>query len=187
MNARPVSMERELRERERRTPGGQGNPSIARLPLAAFADNVRSLWNVGSMFRTADACAARLLVLAGVSGCPPRDAISKTALGAERAVAWRYRADEVAALDELRGEGWVPVALENGPGGVPLAEFDWPERPCVVAGHEVRGISPQLLDECVLRVSIPMRGAKDSLNVAVAFGIALHRASEALAARAKVR
>jgi len=183
MNARPLAMERELAERERATPAGDGDPTLARLPLVALLDNVRSLWNVGSMFRTADGCGMERLVLAGVTGCPPRDAIAKTALGAERAVAWRYRADEIAALAEVVAEGFVPVAVENGPGGVPLDALAWPDRPCLVVGNEVRGVSPHVLDACPVRVSIPMLGAKDTLNVAVAFGIVAHRAAEHLRSR----
>jgi tRNA G18 (ribose-2'-O)-methylase SpoU len=183
MNARPLAMERELERRERQTRGGRGDPDLARLPLAILADNVRSLWNVGSMFRTADGCGAALLVLAGVTGCPPRDAIAKTALGAERAVAWRYRADELAAVRELEDDGWVPVALENAPDAVPLAAFEWPARPCLVVGNEVRGVSPQVLEACPRRVTIPMRGAKTTLNVAVALGVAAYRAAAILSER----
>ena len=184
MNARPLAMERELAERERRTSHGTGDPDLARLPLAVLADNIRSLWNVGSMFRTADACGVSMLVLAGVTGCPPRDGIAKTALGAEAAVAWRFRADELAALRELEDDGYTPVAVENGPGGVALPDFDWPDRPCLVVGNEVRGVSPHVLDACSRRVSIPMRGCKETLNVAVAFGIVAHRAAEVLTGRA---
>lgn len=183
MNARPVAMDRELERRERATPGAPGEPGRGRLPFAILADNVRSLWNVGSMFRTADGCGAELLVLAGVTGCPPRDAIAKTALGAERVVPWRYRADEGAALAELEAEGWTPVAIENVPGAIPIDRFDWPDRPCLVVGNEIRGISPQVLEVCGRRVAIPMRGAKATLNVAVALGIAAHRIGAILAER----
>jgi tRNA G18 (ribose-2'-O)-methylase SpoU len=122
-----------------------------------------------------------LVVLAGITGSPPRDALAKTALGAEQAVAWRYRAEALAALDEILKEGYTPVALETGATGDSLQEFRWPERPCLVVGNEIRGVSPEVLDECGLNVSIPMRGVKDSLNVAVAFGIAIHHASVQLA------
>jgi tRNA G18 (ribose-2'-O)-methylase SpoU len=184
MNARPLSMERELASRERTVGHGRGDPELARLPLAVLADNVRSLWNVGSMFRTADACGVSLLVLAGVTGCPPREGIAKTALGAESTVAWRFRADELAALRELESEGYAPVAVENGPAGVALPDFEWPGRPCLVVGNEVRGVSPHVLEACTGRVSIPMLGRKETLNVAVAFGIVAHRAAEVLARRA---
>lgn len=181
MTARPASMRAILEERERlAAAGGAGDPAIARLPLAVLVDDVRSLWNVGSIFRTADACGVALVVLAGITGCPPRPAISKTALGGDLAVPWRYCAGAVEALAGLIADGWTPVALETEAGGVPLPELRWPARPCLVVGHETRGVSPEVLDRCDLRVSIPMRGVKDSLNVAVAFGIAAYAASQAL-------
>jgi tRNA G18 (ribose-2'-O)-methylase SpoU len=182
MNARPGSMDRILKERERTSPGGAG-AGLTRLPLAVLVDNVRSLWNVGSIFRTSDACGVGLVALAGITGAPPRDAVAKTALGAEQAVAWRYRAEALTALTEIVREGYTPVALETGGGGCSLRDYCWPEQPCLVVGNEIRGISPEVLDACTLNVSIPMRGVKDSLNVAVAFGIAVHHAAGQLADR----
>ncbi len=183
MVARPAALEEELRRREATVRGGSGAAGIERLPLIALLDNVRSLWNVGSMFRTADACGVAELVLTGITGCPPRDAISKTALGGEEAVAWRYRASALEALRELEAEGWTAVALETEQaGGVPLPELAWPARTCLVVGNEVRGVSPEVLAGCGLRVSIPMRGVKDSLNVAVAFGVAVFGAASVVAA-----
>lgn len=181
MTARPLDVEVELLERQRRAAGGRG-ANVRRLPLVALVDNVRSLWNIGSIFRTADACGVRELVLTGISGCPPRPEISKTALGAEEAVAWSYSADPLRALERLRGEGYTAVALETSPQAVPLAEMRWPERTCLVVGNEVAGVGPPLLEACELHTSIPMYGVKNSLNVAVAFGIAASSAAAALAA-----
>ena len=143
-------------------------------------DNVRSLWNVGSIFRTADACGFRHLFLTGISGCPPRPEISKTALGAEEAVAWSYHAVATEALAQPRDEGYVPVAVETSDRAVPIDEFRWPEQVCLVVGNEVAGVSPGLIDACPLHVKIPMRGVKSSLNVAVAFGIVAYHAAAAL-------
>jgi tRNA G18 (ribose-2'-O)-methylase SpoU len=143
-------------------------------------DDVRSLWNVGSILRTADACGVREVVLAGITGTPPRVQIEKTALGAEHAVAWRYRADTVAALNELVAKGYTPVAVETSPRAVPVDEFAWPSPVCLVIGNEVAGVTPQVLEACPHHVSIRMRGVKDSLNVAVAFGIVAHHAAGAL-------
>jgi len=183
LTARPLGVERRLVEQELRIAGSVG-AELSRLPLAVVLDNVRSLWNVGSMFRTADACGVRELVLCGITGCPPREQIAKTALGAERAVAWRYHADPLEALAGLRRAGFTPVALENAPAAVALERVAWPERVCLVVGNEVTGITPAVLDTCALRVRIEMRGVKDSLNVAVAFGIAVHAAARALETRA---
>ena len=97
MTARPVEVEAVLVERERRVAGSRGD-GVRRLPHIALLDDIRSLWNVGAIFRTADACGVERLILAGITGCPPRPAIAKTALGAEDAVAWDYRADPLIAL-----------------------------------------------------------------------------------------
>jgi tRNA G18 (ribose-2'-O)-methylase SpoU len=145
-----------------------------------LVDSVRSLWNVGSIFRTADACGVREIALAGITGCPPRPEIAKTALGADRAVAWRYFSDPVEALGALRGSGYAPVAVELSPRAVPLARIVWPAAVCLVVGNEVAGISPAVLEACERHVAIPMRGIKGSLNVAVAFGIAAHAAAQRL-------
>jgi len=181
MTARPRELDSQLREREKRigSRGGPGAP-VTRLPLVALLDNVRSLWNVGSIFRTADACGVRRLLLTGITGCPPRPEIGKTALGAEQVVAWGYHADNREALERARSEGYTPVALETSGRAVPLDRMEWPERVCLVIGNEVAGVSQELLDRCTRQVCIPMRGIKDSLNVAVAFGIVAYHAARGL-------
>lgn len=179
LTARPLDIEGRLRDQEDKIQGLESSP-LPRLPLAVLVDNVRSLWNVGSIFRTADACGVERLVLAGITGTPPRPEIAKTALGAEQMVAWRYRADVLGALAELKREGHVPVAIETSPRAIALDRFEWPRRPCIVIGNEVAGITPPLLAACRHHVFIPMRGLKDSLNVAVAFGIAACAASLAI-------
>lgn len=179
MTARPVDVD----ERLARAPAQRGGPlrsGAAALPLVALVDNVRSLWNVGSMFRTADGCGIAELWLCGITAHPPRPEISKTALGAETSVAWSYRADALEALAEIAARGYVPVAVETTSTAKPLEGFDWPRRVCLVVGNEVAGIAPALLAACPLQLAIPMRGSKDSLNVAVAFGVAAYRAAAAL-------
>lgn len=179
LTARPLSIEGQLRDQQEKIQGLESSP-LPRLPLAVLVDNVRSLWNVGSIFRTADACGVERLVLAGITGAPPRPEITKTALGAEEVVAWRYRADGPGALAELKREGHVAVAIETSPRAIALDRFEWPHRPCIVIGNEVAGIAPPLLAACPHHVFIPMRGLKDSLNVAVAFGIAACAAALAI-------
>ena len=179
LTTRPLEIESHLRDQQERIQGVEFSP-LPRLPLVVLVDNVRSLWNVGSIFRTADACGVERIVLAGITGCPPRQEIAKTALGAEQVVAWRYRANALEALDELRREGYVPVAIETSPRAVALDRFGWPDRTCLVIGNEVAGITPPLLEACAHHVFIPMRGLKDSFNVAVAFGISAFVASVAL-------
>lgn len=171
MTARPAGIGSQLDRRQAQTSGSPG-ASIERMPLAVLLDNVRSLWNVGAIFRTADACGIERMFLTGITGFPPRPEIAKTALGAEEAVAWTYRAEALTAVEEIAGLGYEPVALERSPRSVALGEFAWPERTCLVVGNEVAGVSPTVLAACGRRVHVPMLGVKDSLNVAVAFGMA---------------
>jgi tRNA G18 (ribose-2'-O)-methylase SpoU len=179
LTARPLAIEGQLREQERKIVGGVGS-GMQRLPFVAVIDNVRSLWNVGSIFRTADGCGIEKLFLTGISGCPPRKEISKTALGAEESVAWEYRATAEAALDTVVGAGYELVALETGETALPIDQFAWPQRPALIVGNEVAGVDPALLSRCSHHVTIPMLGAKNSFNVAVAFAIAAFAGSRAL-------
>ena len=183
MTARPLDVEAELGRRPD-VPPRVVETGRARLPFVVVADNLRSLWNVGSIFRTADACGVSRIVLCGISGCPPRPEIAKTALGAENAVAWEYRAEASSAIEPLLAEDYTAVALERTPRSVAVDEVRWPERVGLVVGNEVAGVSSGLLEACPLHVHIPMLGIKSSLNVAVAFGIAAFAIGRALASRA---
>jgi tRNA G18 (ribose-2'-O)-methylase SpoU len=147
--------------------------------LQALVVNVRSLWNVGAIFRTADGAGIGRLVLSGITGTPPRPEIAKTALGAEDAVPWIYDADPEAAARRIKSAGFRLLVLETGPGSRPLAEID-PRGPlCLVVGHELAGVSPGLLALADELAALPMRGVKESLNVAVAFGIAAYHLAAA--------
>jgi 23S rRNA (guanosine2251-2'-O)-methyltransferase len=139
-----------------------------------LAYNVRSLWNVGSFFRTCDAFAVEKLWLTGYTGHPPRKEISKTALGAEETVPWEHALDPVPVIDALRADGWAVASLELAEGSLPLEEYAPPEKLCLIVGHELTGVPDPLLERSDAIVKIPMLGTKESLNVAVAAGIALH-------------
>jgi len=156
------------------TAAGAGYDRIGALPVAVLLDNVRSLYNVGSFFRTADAAAIEKLYLCGITGRPPKSAITKTALGAEESVAWEHSWDPAAVLRDIRGRGYELAAIETSVHAVDL--FDWAPRfpVCVVFGHEVEGIQPELSALCDTHVRIPMLGAKHSLNVATAGGVVLY-------------
>jgi tRNA G18 (ribose-2'-O)-methylase SpoU len=149
--------------------GRRGDPDFV-----ALLENVRSLWNVGSMFRTADGAGIGRLLLAGITGCPPRPEISKTALGAEEVVPWETAPDAPAAARGLKEAGYRLVVLETGPGSRPIERIDPGGRLCLVVGHEVAGISAELCALADVMASLPMRGVKTSLNVAVAFGVAAY-------------
>ncbi|MCP5110260.1 MAG: RNA methyltransferase [bacterium] len=156
------------------TPGAASYEGLKPLPVAVLLNNVRSLYNVGSFFRTADAAGVERLYLTGITGHPPSNAISKTALGSEETVAWEHRASAVHVVDGQRARGYEIAAIETSLHSVDL--FDWrPAFPvCVVFGHEVDGIPPELLDRSDTHVRIPMLGLKHSLNVATAGGVVLY-------------
>jgi 23S rRNA (guanosine2251-2'-O)-methyltransferase len=141
--------------------------------VTVLLDNVRSAYNVGSFFRTADAVALETLLLTGITGAPPSTAIRKTALGAEENVRWEHAWDPVPFLDRLRQQGCQIAAIETTPHAVDL--FDWaPTFPvCLVFGHEVDGIRPEVAERCDVHIRIPMLGMKHSLNVATAGGVVL--------------
>ncbi|PIR48256.1 RNA methyltransferase [Candidatus Peregrinibacteria bacterium CG10_big_fil_rev_8_21_14_0_10_55_24] len=142
--------------------------------IVLLAYNIRSLWNVGSLFRTSDAFGVEKLLLSGYTALPPRREISKTALGAEKTVPWEHMTDPIEAMNRLRKEGYGIVALEQTQRSVALEEFHPPERLCLIVGHEVTGVDRKILALCDACVEIRMLGAKESLNVAVAAGIALY-------------
>ncbi len=147
----------------------------AKIPLTIVLDNVRSLNNIGSVFRTSDAFRVERLILCGISATPPSPEIHKTALGAEDTVAWEYSADTVEAVGRLRGEGYTVCALELAHDSVPLDRFR-PEagtRYAVIAGHEVNGVSQEVVDAADLCLEIPQEGTKHSLNVAVSTALAI--------------
>jgi tRNA G18 (ribose-2'-O)-methylase SpoU len=162
--------------------GGQAPlPAPERDPeLIALLANVRSLWNVGSIFRSADGAGIGQLVLTGITGTPPRPEIAKTALGAEDAVPWIYEADPAAAARRIQSEGYRLLVLETEPRARPLAALTEVGGPvCLVLGHELAGVSPELVALADELISLPMRGTKRSLNVAVAFGIAAYHLAAA--------
>jgi tRNA G18 (ribose-2'-O)-methylase SpoU len=145
--------------------------SKQRLPAIIVLDNVRSMYNVGAFFRTADAVRLERLVLCGITAHPPQEGIAKTALGAQLSVPWEYHTDTLIALRRWKMRGYQLAAIETGEPAAGL--FDWqPAWPvCIVFGNEVDGLADALLAECGTRVRLPMRGSKNSLNVATAGGV----------------
>jgi len=153
---------------------GAAYDAIDPLPVSVLLDDVRSLYNVGAFFRTADAVGLERLYLAGITGRPPSRQITKTALGAEDAVPWEGVDDAVATVDRLREHGHEIAVVETGLPAVDL--FDWqPAFPvCVVFGHEVEGVRAAVVQRADTLVRTPMRVRKHSLNVATAGGIVLY-------------
>ncbi len=146
-----------------------------KLSLTVVLDNVRSLNNIGSIFRTCDAFAVERLLLCGISQTPPSAEIHKTALGAEESVDWRYYATTGEAVDALKAEGYTVCCLEQVKGSVSLEKFipKPGHRYAFIAGHEVDGVAQDIVDRCDLCLEIPQSGTKHSLNVAVSSGIAI--------------
>lgn len=146
-----------------------------KIPLTIVLDNVRSLNNIGSVFRTSDAFRVERVMLCGISATPPSPEIHKTALGAEETVSWEYYADTLEAVAKLREEGAVVCALELAHDSVKLDEFrpEKGKRYAVIAGHEVNGVRQDVVDACDLCLEIPQEGTKHSLNVAVSTALAI--------------
>ena len=145
-----------------------------RLPVAVLLDNVRSMYNVGAFFRTADGVALQQLCLCGITAHPPKKAIAKTALGAEESVPWTHDWDAIHQATLLRQSGFQIAAIETNPQAEDL--FAWQPRfpVCVAFGHEVDGLRAELIALADVHVRIPMLGQKNSLNVATAGGIVLY-------------
>jgi tRNA G18 (ribose-2'-O)-methylase SpoU len=151
-----------------------GEQSIARNPIYVIVENVRSLFNVGAIFRTADGVKARKIFLTGFTGSPPRREIEKVALGADRAVPWTHCADTRSVICGLRREGVRILALERTDRSVDFQDYPYSFPVAVVVGHELAGIADETLSACDACVHIPMHGVKRSLNVSVACGVLLY-------------
>ncbi|MCB1152594.1 RNA methyltransferase [bacterium] len=149
-------------------------PAKARHPVHVVLDNIRSAFNVGSIFRTSDAALVEKIHLCGMSAYPPNPKLAKTALGATDYVPWEYAPRAVDVVRRLQSEGVTVVAVEVTDAAVSHLEYDWPEPVAIVFGHEVRGILPAVLDACDAHVQIPMLGYKNTVNVATAFGVVLY-------------
>jgi len=149
--------------------------SSEKLPLIVVLDNVRSMYNVGSVFRTADAFLLESIFLCGITCTPPSVEIHKTALGAEETMAWKYYADTMDAVKDLKKEGYKVLAIEQAEKSVMLQNLvlSPSEKYALVLGHEVKGVSQSVVDACDGCIEIPQYGTKHSLNVSVAGGMVI--------------
>jgi len=153
----------------------QALAALERHPLAVVLDDIRSAYNVGAILRTADAIRAAMVVCCGLTPSPDHQSVAKTALGAEQTVPWRVVEDPVTALVALKKDGYRIAALEHTdaptrirdirPGHFPIA---------LVVGNEVTGVQQRVLDACDVALELPQFGAKASLNVSIAFGVAAY-------------
>ena len=146
-----------------------------KLPFYVVCDNIRSLENIGSIFRTSDALAVDKIFLCGICGKPPNQKISKSALGAENWIDWEYCGSARKLIERLKKENIFVVGLEQAKNSLLYTRFK-PRFPlALIIGNEIKGISPSVLKRADKIISLPMFGRKESLNVAVAFGIAAYQ------------
>lgn len=146
-----------------------------KLPLVVVLDNIRSLHNIGSAFRTSDAFRIECIYLCGITATPPHPEMHKTALGAEFTVDWKYVDNTVEAVDNLKSEGYTVYSVEQAEGSVMLDELvlDKTEKYAVVMGNEVKGVQQEVIDHSHGCIEIPQYGTKHSLNVSVTAGIVI--------------
>lgn len=144
-----------------------------KLPLTVVLDNVRSLYNVGSVFRSCDAFRVSRVCLCGITATPPHPEIHKTALGGEDSVAWTYFDRAIDAVSQLHDEGTMVLSVEQAEGSTMLQNLalDPTKSYAVVLGNEVKGVQQEVVDACDGCIEIPQFGTKHSLNVSVAAGI----------------
>lgn len=146
-----------------------------KIPLVVVLDHVRSLHNVGSVFRTADAFRIEAIYLCGITATPPHPEIHKTALGAEDTVDWKYYKDTLEAVDNLHNNGYTVCAVEQAQGSVMLNNLlvNNEKKYAIILGNEVKGVQQEVVDNCDLCIEIPQYGTKHSLNVSVTAGIVM--------------
>lgn len=143
-------------------------------PIVLMLHNIRSMWNVGSMFRSADAAGIEKIILSGYTAKPPRKEIDKTALGAQDIVVWEYHSDPLEVISDMKKDGVRICGLEITEKSRPYTTVNMCDFPiCLIVGNEVDGIEDEVLQLCDDVLEIPQYGTKHSLNVAVAAGIAL--------------
>lgn len=153
------------------------------MSFVVIAHDIRSAHNVGSVFRTSDGAGVEKIYLTGYTPTPATPEtvyltrahkdLAKTALGAEKNIPWEYHADVVPVLEKLKEDGYTIVALEQSESSIDYRDFVPTEKTALIVGNEVGGVEKMILDQCDAIIEIPMRGRKNSLNVSVAFGIAV--------------
>ena len=146
-----------------------------KFPVVMVLDSIRSMSNVGSIFRTCDAMNVEKLYLCGITACPPQKEIAKTALGATESVEWEYVEHAAALVQRLREEQYTIAIVEQTDTSVFLQQVDFKQYPklCLIVGNEVFGVSDELLPLCDLAIEIPQFGTKHSMNVTIAAGMVL--------------
>ncbi len=171
-----------LREKQNSNIANINQSLVQSVDFRVLLEDIRSLWNVGSIFRTADAIGVSQVYLSGITGCPPSREIAKTALGAEESIVWHYIYHPLEIIPALRDAGVMIVGLERNDQSAPLIsslkEKKVTKPLCLVVGNENAGLSPETMAHCHLICDLPMKGKKESLNVASAFAVAAYLIDE---------
>lgn len=164
---------RKLKNSELKRLDIRGFKEAPKTPLVIVLDNIRSLNNIGSVFRTADAFLLEKIYLCGITATPPNRDIHKTALGATESMAWEYVEDTKSLVENLKLQGYRTLAVEQAENAVMLNEFkaESPEKIALVFGNEVKGVSQEVVTACHGVLEIPQFGTKHSLNIAVSVGV----------------
>jgi tRNA G18 (ribose-2'-O)-methylase SpoU len=146
-----------------------------KIPVVVVLDNIRSLNNIGSAFRTSDAFRVESIYLCGITSCPPHRDIQKTALGATESVNWRYFKDTADAVKQLKENDYTIISIEQVDTSIKLNEFtpEKSKRYALIFGNEVKGVSDEVVNESAFCIEIPQFGTKHSLNISVSVGIVL--------------
>jgi tRNA G18 (ribose-2'-O)-methylase SpoU len=146
-----------------------------KIPLVVVLDNVRSLHNVGSVFRTSDAFLVEAVYLCGITATPPQAEIHKTALGAEDSVDWKYFGNTLDAVEELKQKGYHIAAIEQAENSISLEKLhlEKDKKYAIILGNEVHGVEQEVMNQCDSCLEIPQFGTKHSLNVSVTAGIVI--------------
>lgn len=146
-----------------------------KIPVVVLCDNIRSMHNVGSIFRTADAFSIEKIYLCGITARPPHKEIRKTALGSTESVVWEYHRNATEILKDLIAQDYTPIAIEQVDKSVSLESYavDSNKKYIIILGNEVEGVQQELIDMCEIALEIPQSGTKHSLNVSVCSGIVM--------------
>lgn len=147
---------------------------VNKMPVVVILNSIRSSYNVGSIFRTSDGAMIEKLYLCGYTPHPPKKEVLKTALGSQDSVDWEFEENPLKVVIEYKKKGYVICALEQTDSNIPYTELEKRNLPlCLIVGNEISGVTQDIIDLCDITIDIPQFGIKQSLNVAVAYGIAI--------------
>lgn len=166
---------RKLRNEELNRLAVEDFKEVQKTPITIVLDNIRSLNNIGSVFRTSDAFLIEKIYLCGITATPPHKDIRKTALGATESVAWEHREDTLKLVEELKGQGYVVISIEQAENAEMLNQYtcDVSKKYALIFGNEVKGVLQEVVSASDTVLEIPQFGTKHSLNIAVSVGVVI--------------